>query len=536
MNPSPLKNLLSACLSLAFLLPCLGHAQTFVNAYRDGVKYTGGQFAHDPTQQLVALAGNRTDTLGGYDIVVTLTREDGSLIRSRNLEPGGTREQCNDLWLNDAAQTFVAGSLMLGANEEALITRMDTLGMLSWSYLFGGTMSQETFNSVMGFTDSLGSKQLVMAGRVKVPGTPSTHDAWLALSPAFFPSLTGSIVYAGPLDEEWNAVTYTEDHLIVSAGQVTGLAGELDILVACHETDGTLRWVKTIGGAGNERALAVASRHGDIFVGGSTTSTPFMGQSAWVARLDLATGNTEKMVAFPGNTIEQYHTAGIVALADSTLLVTGGGAGVGPAWIAKLDADLNVTAMQGLSGNGAVTGASFVASGDLLFGGLDHDTLATGMGDVMLCRSAFDLTFAGGCGSPLSTSWPTITLTSSDAVDSNYVFTPTLTYWNLNPATDSTVATDICVPTGVIAEEMSPELVCAPQPANDWLRVQLPALAHSSQLSLFSLEGKRVLPSVVVAPFVSSVVVELSSLPAGMYWLVLDGGSEKIGRKVWVVR
>jgi hypothetical protein len=83
---------------------------------------------------------------------------------------------------------------------------------------------------------------------------------------------------------------------------------------------------------------------------------------------------------------------------------------------------------------------------------------------------------------------------------------------------------------------MSPELVCAPQPANDWLRVQLPALAHSSQLSLFSLEGKRVLPSVVVAPFVSSVVVELSSLPAGMYWLVLDGGSEKIGRKVWVVR
>ncbi len=154
----------------------------------------------------------------------------------------------------------------------------------------------------------------------------------------------------GNVDAMYSIRQTTDGGYIVAGYTDSSGAGDSDAWVMKLNTDGSVAWQKTYGGAGSEYAYPIQqTTDGGYIVAGGTYSFGAGNGDAWIMKLD-SDGNVGS--GYPGTWQKTYGGAdydfanSIQQTTDGGYIVAGGtysfGAGNGDVWIMKLDSDGNV--------------------------------------------------------------------------------------------------------------------------------------------------------------------------------------------------
>ena len=208
-------------------------------------------------------------------------------------------------------------------------------------------------------------------------------------------------VYGGPGDDYPTGVTIGPNGDIIVVGTTSSYgSGSYDVWVLRLYPDGKIRWQKTYGGPGDDRAMDVAIDHaGKIVVVGGTTSygaNPGESSDLWVLKLSgtgdvvwsRTYGRTKwdwgDSVAVDGS--NNIYVGGVYWLGVSAPYSHFGDGGSG--WILKLDTNGNVVWNRMLGGvdNEWVSGIALL-DGDVIFVG---STKSFGAGDYDLWVGRLD--------------------------------------------------------------------------------------------------------------------------------------------------
>ena len=153
---------------------------------------------------------------------------------------------------------------------------------------------------------------------------------------------------AGCLDASFSVRQTTDGGYVVASGSLTFGAGLTDFWILKLDSNGTIQWQKTYGGAGFDLAHSLEqTQDGGYVVAGWTGSFGAGETDAWVLKLS-STGEIEWQKTYGGtgfdvaNTIRQTEDGGYVVggWTDSF------GAGNGDMWILKLDANGEIFGCQ----------------------------------------------------------------------------------------------------------------------------------------------------------------------------------------------
>ncbi len=184
-------------------------------------------------------------------------------------------------------------------------------------------------------------------------------------------------ILGGNKDDEFNDVKVAENGDIIVAGYTYSFgAGGYDFWVLHLDENGNIKWQKTYGGSGGDKAYALAlAPNGDIIVAGETHSfganTPNF-SNLWILRLD-GEGNVKWQRTFEGHYADW---ARAIAVAENGDFIIAGltfsfGAGGYDAWILRLDANGNVKWQKtyGGSNDDSADAVALAPNGDIIVAG-----------------------------------------------------------------------------------------------------------------------------------------------------------------------
>ena len=150
-------------------------------------------------------------------------------------------------------------------------------------------------------------------------------------------------VYGGASTEYFDSVQQTDDGGYIVAGSLFSSSSGLgwDALVMKINSDGTIAWEKTYGGAAVDHALSVQqTTDGGYIVAGDTQSSGGGGSDAWVLKLN-SRGRVTWQMTYGGSASDSVSS--IEQTSDGGYIVAGttasSGAGNSDIWILKLNSD-----------------------------------------------------------------------------------------------------------------------------------------------------------------------------------------------------
>jgi hypothetical protein len=531
-----IKRIIPFVLASALLSPQIIFSQSVQNFYTISSERTGGYFSAEPGGLFTAIAGSLTDTLGPYDGYITLFNTDGSVKVNKRLD-GGQTEEVNAVHVGQGAYTYLAGSFLPATGYDGLLARFDTTGFTGWACKAASAGTNEQLYAVMSYSDSLGNNRLVAGGSTLKPLPGNTVDAWLVVTSSFFPSLVWNAVYAGPGDEKWNAVYFTSDEKILAAGSTTaGGFGGKDILVARYSADGTLDWVRSYGGPGDDEALSVTENKGSVYISGYTTGAGSFIHSPFVASLDASTGNLGNVRNYPTTPGETMEAWSVEVGADSTLYVTGGGDDIeGFSFILTLSPDLNLRRKNTYRLGEILKGCAPQADGSIWAGGVMSLFDPYTSGDFCLLHTDDTLGVADGCAGIAYPVLGTPAFSDTAMVDSSYLLSATIIVWNFDPYLDSTVTSDACA--AVHAADAAPPcgLMVYPQPATEYLHLQFSSpLKREITLQVYSLAGQMSCNHLLLREGNQEISLDVSSFPAGVYLMRVSDENRSFAERFMV--
>ena len=180
----------------------------------------------------------------------------------------------NDDWANSIQQTSDGGYIVGGytasfgsGKKDFLIMKVNSDGSLFWSEAFGGanddlvTSAQQTSDGgyiVGGYTMSFGS------GNSDILIMKLTKDGSLSWAKTF-----------GGTDDDWaTSIQQTSDGGYIIAGGTNSFgAQKTDVIIVKIDSNGSLSWAKTFGGANDDLATSIQqTSDGGYIVGGYTLS------------------------------------------------------------------------------------------------------------------------------------------------------------------------------------------------------------------------------------------------------------------------
>lgn len=218
------------------------------------------------------------------------------------------------------------------------ILKIKSNGDIDWQKAFGGTGSS-TANAVHQTSDG----DYIVAGETSSTGAGDA-DIWLLkLDPSGNLRSGWPKTYGGADRDAANSIQQTSDGGYIVAGETSSSgAGFKDAWVLKLDSNGTVVWQNTFGGANYDIAYSIQqTTDGGYIVAGETSSSGAGSADVWILKLD-GSGNLQSGWPKTYGGIYRDAARSIQQTSDGGFIVAGEtysyGAGDADAWILKLDA------------------------------------------------------------------------------------------------------------------------------------------------------------------------------------------------------
>lgn len=282
-------------------------------------------------------------TVAGYKRVKDGERKDFWIIK---LNEKGSQEwnriYGGESWerARSIIQTEDGGYLVVGetwskgaGKADIWLLKLNSQGELKWDRTYGGRDVDLASKIIQ-----TRNRDFIISGWTSSKGN-GLFDIWiLKMNPQG--ELKWDKTYGGKGDEKAYCIQQTEDGGYIIAGEIKSqLAGKSDAWIVKLDQNGNLQWEKRFGGNDNDRAYSITQTEsgGYIFVG----ETPYQSAGkvdAWVVKLDDR-GNILWNKTYGGRSYDE--ACSIIPAQDSGYVVAGGtrskGAGSKDAWVIKID-------------------------------------------------------------------------------------------------------------------------------------------------------------------------------------------------------
>jgi len=386
---------------------------------------------------------------------------------------------------NAAGGDFLAvgytGSFGAGLGDVWLV-RTDSSGDSLWTRTYGGG-----FHDYVSSLHPAGGCDYVMAGVTESFGA-GEYDGWLLKVNSSGETLW-TRTYGGSGTDRTYSVDVTSDGGFIMSGfyDLNGpLGGDLWLLRT--DTLGDTIWTRTLPAPGHDAGYFVEETDdGGYIVVGATSSFGAGNYDLWLLRFD-AQGETLWTRALGGSLIDEGHA--VTQLADGDFIVVGWRQTrppePGPAWLIRTDAEGDTLWTRELVGNGGAQGWSLqvTADGGFVIAG----SASVSIIDVYLAK------------------------------------------------TDEEGLLSIAEPKSSVSSPAGFRLSCHPNPCRGVTELQLSGRQPTAAASirLFDEQGRlvRSVSGIQSWPF----QLELGLLPAGAYFVRLDGGQYQTGRVIVLER
>ena len=228
-----------------------------------------------PSENLIVV-GNTTQndpTSSRDDLAVCKIDRNGSLQWSKFWGAADRDDQLHSAILTKDHQILLVGmSAKGGEGRKALIIKMDTMGIVSWSHTFVMGSNREQFWRIIeanqGYYISGGSNQF----------DPDDYNPFLAYfkkdGTLLFAKVydEGSPIEAGPISNR-KLLYQVNDNSFFLAESIRRGGGDVDILLTHVDSTGNPFWSRTYDGSGEDVAyFCKPANDGNILIGGSSTS------------------------------------------------------------------------------------------------------------------------------------------------------------------------------------------------------------------------------------------------------------------------
>jgi hypothetical protein len=424
------------------------------------------------------------------------------------------------------------------------VLKIDQNGIPVWNKNFGGEAT-DIPRDICCLSDG----SLVMVGQtysmgLDVQGNHGDSDVWVVKTDAFG-NLIWQKCFGGTQGEVGHGIKETSDHGFIICGEtnsfdgnVTGLIGNTDVWLVKINSNGDMEWNSCLGGNGNEIAyqIQLASDGGYIFFGETNSSNGQVeghhgNDDCWLAKVNNL-GELEWQRALGGSYSDRgwdihpakfggYFLIGYAGSPDGDVV---GWHGNYDYWIIRISETGDVLWQRTLGGIKDDFGFSIFGTND---GGCIAGGTTTSIdGDVIDNDGFFDFwivkldsignitwqTTLGGidldfCSSVIGSSDGNFVLAGDSYSNNGDVSSNqgSSDFWivKLSPETSST-STPTAIPLNLY-----------PNPASNWITLNLPITEPNMQVSITDELGKQVLSRTIR----TDEKLDISTLKAGVYWV-----------------
>ena len=303
---------------------------------------------------------------------------------------------------------IVAGETSsFGPDTDVWILRLDGNGGIQWQNRYGGSGDDIAY-SIQRTSDG----GYIVAGETTSFGALGVDAFILKLD------TNGGVVwlrtYGGAIDDRARSIQQTPDGFIVAGETNSFSAGDLDIWVLKLDANGGVIWQKTFGGTKNDAAYSVQqTSDGGYIIGGKATPPGSILYDVLLLRLD-ARGNVvwEKIYGGGNNDVafsaQQTYDGGYIVAGQSSSF----GNFFGDMWVLKIKSNGDIDWQKTYGGSGS-NSANFIlqnSDGGYIVAG-ETSYFGAGNADVWVLKLDGNGNIGGGCSIP-STSTATATSAS----------------------------------------------------------------------------------------------------------------------------
>ena len=216
-----------------------------------------------------AITGQTTSYGGGsWDIFVTKYDSAGNMIWNQTWGDTGAEYGKSIIQTSDGGLAVV-GYGDDGTSHNGFLLKYTSTGTLSWQRSWGGTSAMDRAYGVTETSDT----GLVITGLTN-SYTAGAYDLYIAKYTSAGTLSWTQTLGGASADDYGNEVIQANDGGLLVVGQTSSYgAGSGDALLAKYTSTGTLTWIKTWGGSGDDEAYTLTqTSDGRIGIGGSTSS------------------------------------------------------------------------------------------------------------------------------------------------------------------------------------------------------------------------------------------------------------------------
>ena len=275
----------------------------------------------------------------GFDFWVLKLNPDGTVAWQKTYGGSGIDVAHSIQQTSDGGYIVAGSTNSFGAGGyDIWVLKLNSDGTVAWQKTYGGA-SSDGASSIRQTSDG----GYIVAGGTNSFGA-GEGDIWV-LKLNSDGTVAWQKTYGGAGDDLAFSIQQTSDGGYIVAGRTYSFgAGERDFWVLKLNSDGTVAWQKTYGGGVIDEATSIQqTSDGGYIVAGYTSSFGAGGDDIWVLKLD-GDGNVAWQKTYGGGSDDEAHS--IQQTNDGGYVVAGRtssfGAGGDDIWVLKLDGDGNV--------------------------------------------------------------------------------------------------------------------------------------------------------------------------------------------------
>lgn len=207
---------------------------------------------------------------------------------------------------SDGGLAFAGYSNSFGPYNVFNIIKTDSLGNILWNRLIGESGTGSHIYSIIQISDG----SFLLAGEITPTGT-GNYDMYIVKLSSNGTIIWTRTVAAAGYDMAYSIIQTADGGFVLGGYTNSFGSGGYDMYIVKLNSNGTLLWSKTAGGAGDEQALTIIkTTDGGFITAGFTSSFGTGGKDMYIVKFDAA-GNT------CGNTTEPSGSSGASGTATS---------------------------------------------------------------------------------------------------------------------------------------------------------------------------------------------------------------------------